>query len=481
MNPDELILAIDVGSTWCKAAYVDRAGRIVASGEAWVRDQRLFGHDEAALDQVWQGVIEAVREAANQIGNQQPAAVAVAARKAPGIWLDGAGRAVGLPQDVVSAAGRNEIDACYASPVWGEDDPFAYGYGLDLIGNTRWLWRNHPEQWARLRRVGNLHSWLVYRLTGRWVTNHAGGPVQDAWPDAVRTLTGLPSEVFPTVFPDSHVLGQLHPRAAGEIGLSLDTPIVTGTHDGAAANIGSGALERGDACLTFGTNGVLRVITGERLPGRFGYTITNNRWALVRDLPDLALLLDGVVREIAGKDFQVLPEHHQELTAKAADVPSGANGLRLRLFPDSDGRTVEQAVAAGHDPVVIYRAALESVGLGFAGLVRRAREAGASPERFVVTGGAIDNELLIRITSACLAAPISVPDGEAGLVGLAALAATGAGWYATVQEAVDAMGGEHQTIEAAAGEVSAYREIVSSTVLPSGAAPGDDAPVSDRA
>ena len=472
MTPDEHVLAIDVGSTWCKAAYVDRAGHVAARSETWVRDERPFGHDEAALGRLWQGVVETVHEAREQVDGPQPAAIAVTARKAPGIWLDGTGRAVGLLAEDVAAAGRDEIDACYVSPLWGDDDPFAYGYGIDLIGNTRWLWRNHPERWARLRRVGNLHSWLVYRLTGRWATSHAGGPVRDAWPEAVRTLTGLPPELYSVVFRDSQVLGQLHPRTAGELGFPVETPIVTGTHDGAAASIGAGALEPGDACLTFGTNGVLRVVTGDRIPGRFGYTITDRRWALVRDLPELALYLDDVAAVLLGEAGDVTPEQHDTLTSSAAHIPAGAHGLRLRLFPDSDGLTVEQALAARHDPAVIYRAALEAVTLGFAGLARHAREAGAVPRRFVATGGASENDLLIRITSACLGAPVGLAD-DAGLLGVATLAAVGAGWFTTVSDAVETMlDGVHQ-VEASAGDRSAYAQIVDSTALPAGVSPGD--------
>ena len=473
MSADELVLAIDLGSTWCKAACVDRTGKIVGHAESWVRDERPFGHDEAALNRIWQGVLETVRAATSQAGRTRPAALAVTARKAPGIWLDGPGRAVGIPEELVASAGRAEIEACYASPVWGDDDPFAYGYGLDLIGNTRWLMRNHPERWARLRHVGNLHSWLVYRLTGRWATSHAGGPVQAAWPEAVRILTGLPPELYPTVIPDAQVIGQLHPRVAAELGFPPETPVVTGTHDGAAANIGAGVLEPGDACLTFGTNGVLRVVTGERLPRRFGYTITAGRWALVRDLPNLAPRLDDVAAALIDTSEQVTPEQHTELSSQAASVPIGSHGLRLGLFPDSAGLTVAQARAEGHDSAVTYRAALEAVALGFAGLVRKANEAGAHPGRYVATGGGSDNDLLLRITSAAIGAPIERPEAEAGLLGVAMLAATGAGWFDDVFAAADAMRSKADAVEASVDERAAYAEIMRSTRLPSGTAPGD--------
>ncbi len=473
MNAPELVLALDVGSTWCKAAYIDRAGRTVASGQAWVRDHRRFAHDEAALAHIWQGIRKAIDVANDQIGGDSPATFAVAARKAPGIWLDDNSEAVGLSQNVVSTIRQDDIDACYRSPAWGDDDPFAYGYGLDLIGNTRWLWRNRPKEWSRVRRAGILHSWILYRLTGRWATSHAGGPVLSAWPDTVRALTSLAPAAYPEVVADRDVLGPLLPQAAGELGLPEGIPVVAGTHDGAAANIGAGALHPGDSCLTFGTNGVLRVVTRDRIPARFGYTITSGRWALVRDLPDLALLLDTVVKKILDQNEPVTPDQHRELTFRAAEVPIGARGLYLKLFPDSPGLTVEQALVSRLGFAAIYRAALEAIALGFAGLERQARQAGTKPTRFFATGGATDNELLMRITSACLASPIQIPAGEAGLLGVAALAATGAGWFATVDEAAATMASDYRTVDSSADERSAYREVIETTALPTGIAPGD--------
>ncbi|MEZ4569801.1 MAG: FGGY family carbohydrate kinase [Thermomicrobiales bacterium] len=285
---NEVVLAVDVGSSWCKAAYFDGSGNAVSTGETWVRDRQPFGHDAEALERVWQGVVGAVREANAGLGDRQTVALGIAARKAPGIWLDEAGAVVGLPAGVAASIGRQPIRACYASSVWGDDDPFAYGYGIDLIGNTRWLRDNRPQHFARVCRAGNLHSWLVYRLTGQWATSHAGGPVQQRWPEAVRELSGLSPDAYPAVFDDSQVIGTIAPEPAGDLGRPETTRVITGTHDGAAANIGAGALGPGDACLTFGTNGVMRIVTGERIPGRFGYTVTSGRWALVRDLPNLA-------------------------------------------------------------------------------------------------------------------------------------------------------------------------------------------------
>ncbi len=474
MNLDRLVLVLDIGSTWCKAALIDPAGMIAGEGARWVRDDRPFGHDADALARLWRAAREAINDAQRQIdGDGRPAAVAVATRKAPGIWLDRHGRPLGLPPEATAGAGREDIEECYASPAWGDDDPFAYGYGIDLIGNTRWLRKHHPSVWSRVEYAGNLQSWVLLQLTGRWITSRASGPVQDIWPAAVLPLSGLPASAYPAVEPDSQIVGTLRPEAGRDLGIPAGTPVVTGTHDGAAASIGAGALETGDACLTLGTNGVLRVVTGHRLPGRFGYIVTDRRWALVRDLPDLSRHLDGVVSTLDKSAVSITPGRHEELTSLAAAIPIGSQGLLLRLIPASAGVSAGEAAALGYSPAAIYRAALEAVGFGFTGLVRQAQLSGARPSRFVATGGATGNRLLMRIISACIGAPIAISRSEAGLLGLAALAYTGIGTFRNVPEATKSMRIEMDTIEASDAEQRAYANIIEATPLPSGTAPGD--------
>lgn len=476
MQKNDIVLAIDAGTTWCKAAYIDIDGTLLSTGRSYMRGGMPFGHGPADVARLWNGISEAVHEASATFeGEPSPAAVSIACRKSPGIWLDARQAPLGVSRESVLGAGRDAIEECYASELWSGLGPFAYGYGIDLIGNTRWLRTEHPEVWAQVKFAGNLHSWIILQLTGEWLTSPAAGPVQPGWPEEVELLTGLGREVFPSVAPESEAIGSLRRTAARSLGLRPGTTVVTGTHDGAAANIGAGAIHKGDACLTLGTNGVLRAVTGERLPNRFGYTITGDRWALVRDIVALAPHIDAVVGTIDCSTAPVTPERHEELTLEAASVPIGAEGLRLPVSDDVN-QSVELtrgARDAGHEPATIYRAALEGIAIAYRGLVSHANESGATPQRFYATGGATENELLIHILSAVIGEPIRMPPDEAGLHGVAALAATGAKLYATVDDAVNRMVRHEATVAAPAMDQERYVEVVETSSIPSGFAPGD--------
>lgn len=473
MREAAFVLAIDMGSSWCKAAYVDCTGRVVSAGRVYTRGGPPFGHNAANLERSWSALIQAVQKAnagLQQLGHALgPAAVGISCRKAPGIWLDEDDQPVTVRRPAIQSAGREDIEHSYAADVWGEADPFAYGYGMDLIGNTRWLQRRFPEQWEEVHKAGTLHTWLVYRLTGRWVTSPAAGPGQFAWPAAVTELTGLPVEAFPTVLESYRPVATLTPEAASDLGLPADIPVVTGTHDGAAANLGVGAIQPGDACLTLGTNGVLRVVTEERLPRQFGYPIVEGHWAMVRDIVGIAPRLDAVVAAIDGGGTPVSPSRHRLLMVEAEPVLPGANGLCLPV--GSPGSL--SSIATNHSAGVVYRAALEGIGLAFRGLVEVAIAAGASPQRYVATGGATANGLLLTIMSGCIGAPILLIPDEAGMRGAAILAAVGAGWFPAIDAAVEEMVPAGSEVVAAPEVMDAYAALVQSTELPTGVAPGD--------
>jgi sugar (pentulose or hexulose) kinase len=471
----DTVLAIDMGSTWCKAAYVDRDGRMLAEGRGYSRGGPHFGHNADDLADCWGVLVEAVRDAGSR--DQPPVAIAISCRKAPGIWLDADDNPVAPPHDAIERAGRSDIEASYSADVWGDADPFAYGYGVDLIGNTRWLRRAFPDLWSKVERAGTLHNWLVYRLTGRWVASPAAGPVLFNWPDAAVTLTGLEVDAFPNVVESYRKVAGLDGQSAQDLGLPPETPVVTGTHDGAAANLGAGAMHVGDACLTLGTNGVIRVVTGAPLERQFGYPIVEGRWAMVRDIVGIAHHLDHVVAAIDGKGTPVSAERHASLTEQAADVPVGAGGVRL-LVPDddilSDHRQAERKrIAGGHPAGVVYRAALEGIVLAFRGVDHVVRRAGAAPQHYVVTGGATANDLLLRMMSGVLGAPVHTTPDEAGVRGAAILAAVGVGWYPSLDGAVDAMVPDGVEVCATVDEMNMYARIVESADLPQGVAPGD--------
>lgn len=366
-----LVLGIDLGSSWSKAALYDSKGRVVASHKV---PSHLGPHGPGAsqedLDAWWRGFVEAARPLA-ALGPVD--GIGFSVRGYWGVYLDQNWRAIAVKGPEVLPRGE-----AYSAEGWGEGGPWARAYSPLLASTGKWLREEHPDLHRRVRRIGALHDYLLWRLTGRWLTDPCNGPAGLAeWPPAVMQVTGFPREAFPEMLPAEAPAGGLLPAAAREMGLPEGTTVAVSIHDGAAANLGGSAHRVGDAMVTLGTNTVLRVVMGHHLEGAFGYPIPPGRYAWVR----------GIV------------------------------GTAHRV---QDARQNGDAA---------YRAALREVADVAGELLDGARKDGLNPTRFVLTGGLSNVPYMRRQLKQRLGGVIRRADPEAGMRGAAMLASVACGWF----------------------------------------------------
>jgi xylulokinase len=460
----DLVLAVDLGSSWCKAAYLDNQGRSVATGRSHTRHIHPARHQ--MLEAFWESFSSAVQEANRCLpGPVRPAAIGISCRGLFGVAIDDAGEESWPAWDYGSTKTSPEVRYAYSAEVWGEKDPYAYGYAIRLAGLLRWLREERPDDWRRIHRVGALHDYIVYRMTGEWVTDPTTGPGQNDWPQEILEVAGLPRCAFPRVLTPQEIAGGLLAEAGRTLGMPEGTPVVVGSHDGAAANLGLQAVQPGDACFTLGTNFVFRAVTGERLRSRcFTYTVAPGAWAWVNNVPTAAHQLDFVAESLR-QDLPEIEDRHLQLGALADQVDPGANGLVIHrvILPqqaDELRKQIKDAQDAGYTEGAIYRAMLEAIAFGVRDLVDTAQRDGVRPERFVATGGAAHNRSFLKILAAVLNRPVEVGYPEAGIIGAGIAAAVGAGWFTTMQEATQVMTSCGPIIQPSADAVTYYHSLL---------------------
>src|SRR4029077_10840348 len=233
-------LGIDIGTYESKGVIVDSDGRVLASA---ARPHELIvpraGWAEHRAEQDWWGDF---------------------------VWLS---RRLlvdsGLGASEVKAVGASAIGPCML-PVDADGAPLmnAVLYGVDtraareiedltasigadrilsLGGNAltsqavgpkiQWLKLNRPDIYAKARMFLNATSFLVHRLTGRFVTDHYSAsnvaPLYDieqrTWNDSLaQDITDL--ERLPDIAWTTEIAGGITRQAAEETGLALGTPVI---------------------------------------------------------------------------------------------------------------------------------------------------------------------------------------------------------------------------------------------------------------
>ncbi|MET7771844.1 FGGY-family carbohydrate kinase [Nocardia sp. NPDC005366] len=438
-----IFLGIDIGTSASKGALVRHDGVVVAKAErahgvstphpGWVE------HDAEA---VWWADFRAItREllAATDVGGLA------------GIGVSGIGPCL-LPADAegiplrpailygVDTRSTREIADLNAE--LGADTVLARA-GAPLTSQAvgpkwRWLARHEPHVADRTAKLLMASSFLVHRLTGRYVLDHHSAsqcvPLYDLyrrewaadWCETVAPGLPLPELAWPT-----EVIGRVTERAAADTGLPAGLPVTTGTVDAWAEATSVGVREPGDAMIMYGTTMFLVQVLADPRPHP-------GLWGTCGVDPGMYTLAAGMATSGAVTDWlrRLFGEDYATLTEAAARVPAGSRGLlllpyfageRTPLF-DPDARGMVAGLTTAHGRAELYRAALEGTAYGVRHNLEAMTEAGGRARRLIAVGGGTRGGLWTRIVSDITGLPQQLPAETIGAcLGDARLAAEAAG------------------------------------------------------
>ncbi len=136
------------------------------------------------------------------------------------------------------------------------------GDWLAITSPPRFLWirKHQPEIYHRTAHMTMISDWILYRLSGSFVTDPSAGSSSNlfqlskrTWSDEIIKWCGLPRDIFPQVFEPGTIIGEVTGPAANETGLKKGTPVVQGGADTQLGLIGIGAVDPNDSTTIGGT------------------------------------------------------------------------------------------------------------------------------------------------------------------------------------------------------------------------------------
>lgn len=428
-----------------KVGAFDQAGRLVGCGQTTYRTERpapgLVEQDpEQWVDLAGDIVRRMIADGAFR--PEEVAGIATSGRGSGAVFVDDHGRVLA----------PHWLDGRHAPQHRALIERF--GPEADnraLASKTLHLKERHPELFARMRHPLFVKDFLLYRMAGVVATDPSSGPRSRAaaWPADVWAWIGVPLERVSPVRPHTDVAGALLPEAAARLGLPSGIPVGIGGHDGACANVGAGAIQVGQVCLTMGTNGVARSIAdhpAQQVPwvGISAYHFLPGRWCCGGD----ATYAGHTATWLAG----LLDREHAELEAAARAAPPGADGvlflpfLHGQIAPErrTDARAAYLGLSETTGRAELYRATLEGVAYLYRAIRDRLAELGlgqgdpcGAHGAWRVSGGGARNALWMEIMAALLDRPLLLVEPEEGPRGAAMFAAVGLGWYPDVESCAD--------------------------------------------
>ncbi|MDP8905151.1 MAG: xylulokinase [Chloroflexota bacterium] len=449
-------LGIDVSTTATKAILVDEAGTVRGIGVAeygFEVPRPLWSEQQPEL--WWTGAVSAIGSvlASAGVGGDEVVAVGLTGQMHGAVLLDRECRVLRpaiLWNDQRTAAECDEIRRLV-----GERELIEITGNDALTGFTApklvWVRQHEPEVWRRLAHVLLPKDYLRLRLSGEYAMDKADGSgtllfdlAARDWSAAVLGALEIDGAWLPPTFEGPAVTGSVSPTAARETGLPAGTPIVAGGGDQAANAVGVGVVARGAVALSLGTSGVVFAATEDPL-----YEPRGRVHAFCHALPARWHMM-SVMLSAAGslrwyRDMLAPGTDFAALVAEAADVPVGSDGLYFLPYlsgersphPDPLARGAFVGLTVGHARRHLTRAVLEGVCFGLRDGMQLMVDAGIdAPKQVRASGGGLTSALWRQILADVLEAEIALPStAEGAAYGAALLAAVGAGWFGTVEDA----------------------------------------------
>ncbi|HEV2125827.1 MAG TPA: glycerol kinase GlpK [Chloroflexota bacterium] len=459
--PENVILAIDQGTTGTTALIVDRAGAILGRGYAPVTQHYPQpGWVEHDARQIWQTVLDAVGQAVSDAGSPNIVGIGITnQRETTVLWNRATGEPVG-PAIVWQC--RRTASRCNALTAAGRDTLIQERSGLVLDAyfsgtKVEWLLDHVPDLRSRAADgqilFGTVDSWLLWNLTGGTVhatdvSNASRTMLLDVdtgnWsPDLLGTLN-VPAEVLPEVVPSSGVIG----HSTAQLGVIPEaTPIAGMAGDQQAALFGQACYTPGSAKTTYGTGCFLLLNTGTERAHSRNRLLSTVAWRLGADAP-LVYALEGSVFA-GGSVVQWLRDELGLIstaaeTASIAESVAGTQGVYLvpaftglgAPYWDQDARGTIVGLTRGTNRAHLVRAALESIAHQVTDVVEAmTADSGASLVTMRVDGGAAANNFLMQFQADLLGIPVLRPANlETTAFGAAALAGLATGVWSSQEE-----------------------------------------------
>jgi sugar (pentulose or hexulose) kinase len=451
MTPPDVLLAIDIGTTHCKAGVFDLNGKTIHIAKRGMQTYQPTGYAVTFdPDVLWESVTQVIQEV-TEAASGHVAAVGLTSMAESGLILDlatGKAKSPILPWFDTSTQAEAERMAI-------KDDPleFYQKTGVQMRFKCTppkllFIKERHPEVLAETEAPVWLGAsdYVVYRLTGAVGTDYSLAGRSGAfdintkqWDADWLSRWDIDVSLFPKALPSGTPLGETLPEWE-TLGIPAGTPVVIGGHDHLCAAYGAGAINPETIFDSMGTAEVLVGSFQERPLTETDFASGLSSGCHVKHgyaywFGSMSTSGGSIewIRQLFNRETMSYDEFMGLLT-QAKPAPTGIMFIPHLLgsgAPNSDSRMRGAWVGLKrqHTRADLAKAVLEGTALETE-VMRRAGESitGQPIRMLTAAGGGTRNPIWMQIKADVCGCPIRIfPEPEAALVGAARAAAEGSG------------------------------------------------------
>lgn len=462
---NELLMAVDLGTSFIKVGVYDLEGRCLAESREGVKDERPGpGIFIQWGEQLTESVVLCIRRTADAMGPRAKdiQAISFTGQMAGfmGVdenWQDVTGWSCSLDTRYTPYADRQlqELGREFLE-IAGTNSPL-------FSAKYQWFRDAFPEEEKRIAKYLMLSGYIIGKLgdvgvedaviDGSLVTWTGLADVKNrVWSGEICGKLEMDASRLPRITESTAVAAHLSREAAARTGLRAGIPLVAGAGDKIAGCVGAGNLRTGNLLYEAGSFGGISFAVEDYRPdfAEKNYDLINGceagRLYAHYYMPGSGLTMDWFLRQFVGEN-RSLGEMYREMDEKMAKLAPGCEGLMAigmlsgTVMPfDPELRGVWMGHTLTHRPEHFYRALNES--FGYALSIAIGRMEAMYPEHKAdhmrIIGGGAKSGVTPQLLADIIGKPVETIDrDDSALWGACILAAKGAGMIGSMADFAD--------------------------------------------
>ena len=490
------LLAVDMGSSSCKAVAFSEAGEVLAEKNyPYSPESPRPSWVEMDADRFWKALQTVASALARDLTRDPPRALSISShgetfvpvnayqQPVASAILNMDNRAVTQANRLRDALGQNrlfEVTGLIVHPMYPIPKILWLRENLQPIFQSAARFLSVTDY--LLTRMG-LPAYIDYSLASRFL---AFDIRQQCWSEEILAACDLAPQRFAEPVPAGTVAGQLSSEAARDLGLPRGTLVVVGGHDQPCAALGLGVLAPGRVSASLGTYECLLVASEKPATNKAALSanlnsychVVPNRFVTIAYFPS-GIMVDWFLRLLYADRLQSNSASVDNLCSLLeAEAPAAPTGLLIAPHllgtcnPDFNPHAtgVIAGLRPATDPSVIYKGILEGIACEFLLMVQLLERAVGPFRDVYLTGGGCRSKLGVKLRAALSGRRLHLMRcPEAVCLGTAILAGVAAGTYRGFSEAVDQVVQVAETVDPElelakiyAAQLQQYRQLYSS-------------------
>jgi gluconokinase len=421
----EYFIGLDIGTTSTKAIAFDLKGNVISNcniGYPILHPKASWS--EQNPEDMFEAVINCIKCVANENNKNNNKLLGVSFSSAMHgimavnengqkltdciIWADT--RSVEYSERIKNSEIGHEIYMKTGTPI----------HPMSPLCKLAWMKDNMKEVFSNTYKYISIKEYIFFKLFGEYVVDYSIASATGmfdiyelSWNKKSLEVAGISEDKLSTPVSTTKVFRGMDKKYSDTMGIDMGTPFIIGASDGCLANLGANAVKPGDAAVTIGTSGAIRIIAdkpkndeSERI---FSYILTEDRFVLGGPVNNGGVIFrwfrDNFSQIELEKSKEIGVDPYELLTEVASKVPAGANGLIFLPYLlgeraphwDANSRGVFFGINITHKREHFLRAILEGVMFGVYSVGKALEETTGNIDTIYATGGFVRSELWVQM------------------------------------------------------------------------------------